>query len=185
MANLKDLIANITALLGAAVPGAVIVLRKYGTTEDDSQIITATTGAQGIGLAVEFADGATAPLPTGAATQTTLAQVLVALTPATHVGSSVLEASHVISIAPKSLRSAKVLNTSASPLYLMVFDATSLPVNGTAPSRTPIPVEAGDVNGDDWPGGTALATGCVVALSSTVATLTVAGAVGWFDAEVM
>ena len=42
----------------------------------------------------------------------------------------------------------------------------------------------GSIGIDEWQGGTALTTGCVLALSSTLATLTIAGAVGWFDAEV-
>lgn len=102
----------------------------------------------------------------------------------TRVGSAALEASHIISASACTLRSAKAYNSSGGTLYLQVFNAASLPANGTAPARTPIPVLAGDVNGDAWEGGTRLSTGCVLALSSTIATLTVAGAVGWFDAEV-
>jgi hypothetical protein len=107
------------------------------------------------------------------------------LSPGTHIGSSSLEKSHVISASPCALRSAKALNSSGSDMWLHVFDAASLPSNGTVPSRTPIPVSAGSVNGDTWAGGTLLATGCVLALSSTLSTLTlISTSDGWFDAEV-
>jgi hypothetical protein len=105
--------------------------------------------------------------------------------PASNLHSSALEASHVLSAAPCKVRSVKAINTGVTTAYLMLFDAAALPADGTAPSRCPIPIAAGDVNGDTWEGSTAFATGCVAALSSTVATLTVTGAVGWFDAEVL
>lgn len=120
------------------------------------------------------------------ATETTLAAAKAMLDAATHVGSSALEKSHVIKATPGTLRSVKALNTSGATLYLHVFDLTALPANGTAPDRTPIPIAAGDVNGDSWPGGTTMAVGCVAALSSTIATLTLAAtSCGWFDAEVL
>lgn len=123
---------------------------------------------------------ANSALPSGAATS-----ALQSAAPLTNIHSPALEASHVLSATPCKVRSVKAINTGAAPLYLMLFDAAALPANGTAPSRVPIPIAAGDVNGDTWEGSTAFATGCVAALSSTVATLTVAGAVGWFDAEVL
>ncbi len=83
------------------------------------------------------------------------------------------------------IRSAKALNNTATDLWLYVLDAAAVPIDGTVPSRIPIPVPAGSVNGDVWPGGTTLTTGCVLALSSTLATLTlVSTANGWFDAEI-
>lgn len=111
--------------------------------------------------------------------------LVMSQSPATFVGSSALEKSHVASATPCNLRSAKALNTSASTVYMMVFDSATLPANGTAPSRIPIPIASGDVNGDVWQGGTIMSTGCVVALSSTLSTLTlVATSCGWFDCEV-
>ncbi len=108
-----------------------------------------------------------------------------ALGPAAHVGSGALEKSHVASAVPCTLRSAKALNNSGSDLWLFVLDAAALPGDGATPSRIPIPVPSGQVNGDTWQGGTALATGCVLALSSTLATLTlVATTDGWFDVEI-
>lgn len=111
--------------------------------------------------------------------------LLVRDVPSTHVGSSALEKSHVVSAIPCRLRSAKALNNTGSDLWLYVLDATALPGDGATPSRIPIPVPAGEVNGDVWPGGTTLATGCVLALSSTLATLTIVSTSdGWFDAEI-
>jgi hypothetical protein len=120
-----------------------------------------------------------------AAAHAALASLLVRASPGTRVGSSALEQSHVVSGSACTLRSAKALNNTASDLWLYILDAATLPSNGAAPSRTPIPVPAGSVNGDTWAGGTSLATGCVLALSSTLATLTlVSTANGWFDAEI-
>jgi hypothetical protein len=107
--------------------------------------------------------------------------------PGTHVGSAALEKSHVISTAPCAVRYVKALNSGAGAAWLHVFDLAALPSNGTAPDRTPIPVAAGSVNGDTWGDrGTPFAVGCVVALSSTLDTLTlIAGSEAWFDAEVV
>lgn len=96
--------------------------------------------------------------------------------------------SMVVSTAPCVLRRATATNDSDAAMWLMVFDLAALPVNGTAPDRTPIPIAAGSINGDDWAaaGGTQFVNGCVVALSSTVATLTlIATDEGFFDSEIV
>ena len=147
-----------------------------GLTSDNSplapRLIKPSSGGEGGLLAVVATDSD--GNPTGASA------------PSTHVGSSALEKSHVISTAACRMRSVKAMNSGGADLWLHVFDAAALPSNGTAPDRTPIPVPAGDVNGDTWEGGTALASGCVAALSSTLATLTLVGSnVGWFDAEIV
>lgn len=97
------------------------------------------------------------------------------------------EKSHVFAANPAVLRYVKALNVGAGAAWIHVFDATSLPANGTAPDRVPIPVASASVNGDSWgPRGTRFENGCVAALSSTAATLTlVAGDEGWFEAEVV
>lgn len=78
----------------------------------------------------------------------------------------------IISDVPCKLRSIKAQNSTGADYWLMLFDATSLPADSTAWDRLPIPVAAGDVNGDAWEGGTVFANGCVAALSSTSDTLT-------------
>ncbi len=114
-----------------------------------------------------------------------LTSILARLSPGTHVGSSAREKSHIVSAAPCVLRSAKVGSNHTVDLWLMIFDAVSNPGNGTAPNRAAVLVEAGTSNGDKWEGGTTLAVGCFVALSSTSDTLTLVGSdVGWFDAEI-
>ncbi len=110
------------------------------------------------------------------------------VTPATttHVGSVAPEKSFVVSAVPCTLVQATVINNSGVDVWLHIFDLAALPIDGTAPDRTPIPVGAADVNGIEWTRGTVMAVGCVVALSSTLATLTlIAGDDGWFDAEVV
>ena len=102
-----------------------------------------------------------------------------------NVHSSAAENSHVVSGKPCRLVSAKVTNTGDTDLWLQVFDAKELPEEGTACDRTPVFVPAGLPNGDTWDGGTALAKGCVVALSEDRDTLTLpASDVGRFDVEV-
>jgi hypothetical protein len=130
--------------------------------------------------------------PSGAATsalQTTGNASLAKIsgeTAGTNVHSVALETNHVISAAACKVKSIKALNNSGANLWLHVFDAAALPANGTVPSRCPIPVLAGQVNGDSWPGSTGFTVGCVAALSSTLSTLTViVAADGWFDAEVV
>lgn len=148
------------------VKGVAVVLRNADDTHDVQQ------GDGAGGAKVSLSTASTAALAS-------------AINLSTFVGSSALEKSHVASAVPCNLRSAKALNTSVSTVYLMIFDSATLPANGTAPSRIPIPIASGDVNGDVWQGGTTLAAGCVVALSSTLSTLTlVATSCGWFDCEV-
>jgi len=104
----------------------------------------------------------------------------------TNIHSSALEKSHVISAVACRVRSIKTLNNTVGSLWLHVFDLAALPANGTAPSRCPVAVGAGSVASTTWEGTTSFATGCVAALSSTLATLTlVATADAWFDAEVV
>ncbi len=110
----------------------------------------------------------------------------VRLAVGTHVSSEALGKSLVVSDRPKVLLSAKALNSSGADAWLFILDATELPANGATPSRIPIPVPAGSVNGDVWQGGTVMANGVVLAMSSTLATLTlIAGDTAWFDAEVL
>lgn len=107
------------------------------------------------------------------------------LTPVFPVRSVALAASYVASAVPCVLRRATVTNTSGGTLYLHVFDATSLPSVGAVPLVSPVTVAAGTNNGNDWrPEGIAFALGCVLALSSTLDTLTIVGSdVGRFFVE--
>ncbi len=174
MISLETVVALLQAALPASAgPTQATLEQVLAKLSDDP----ATASAQAQVLA---------KLSNDPATDTTLAAAKALLDAAIHVGSSALEKSHVIKATPGTLRSVKALNTSGATLYLHVFDLTALPANGTAPDRTPIPIAAGDVNGDSWPGGTTMAIGCVAALSSTIATLTLAStSCGWFDAEVL
>lgn len=93
------------------------------------------------------------------------------------VASTAAEASKVVKASAGRLYSVSVSNANAATRYLMVFNATSLPGNGTVPVFTPIKVSTGDqgqaaffdINGKYF------STGIVVAMSSTQNTLTIAG----------
>ena len=74
-------------------------------------------------------------------------------------------------------------NTGGAIAYLMLFDATTLPADGTVPAlERAIPIgQAGEIVFGDV--GENFQTGLVAALSSTAGSLTlVATAVGWFQA---
>jgi hypothetical protein len=160
------------------------VLRQYLRQGVHSLIVLATDGGANDGKGVEVtgtSDGSINVTLVGGAVGGQTVKIAVG----THVGSSALEKRHIVSNAACTLRSAKAINSGMADLYLFVIDAAALPGDGATPSRIPIPVPAGSVNGDVWQGGTALSNGCVLALSSTLATLTlVASDVGWFDAEI-
>ena len=105
--------------------------------------------------------------------------------PHSGVSSSTAEKSHVILAAPGVLYRALATNTGVADAYLFILDATSLPADGAlpAPGTVPILVSAGTSNGDEVRSGLTMATGCVLALSSTVASLTLVGSnVGLFSA---
>ena len=126
------------------------------------------------------------------ASQETLASIATAIDalnvdsgPHTGVSSAAAEKSKVVLAAPGTLYRALVTNTGVADAYLFVLDATSLPANGALPAAgtVPILVAAGTSNGDEFPGGLTMATGCVLALSTTVASLTLIGSnVGLFSA---
>ena len=64
--------------------------------------------------------------------------------------------------------------------YLMLFDANTLPVNGMVPDWRGIIPPAGEMS-ESLPGGEfAFTTGCYGMISSSVDTLTVAGAEAYF-----
>jgi hypothetical protein len=109
------------------------------------------------------------------------------ITPGRNTHSAAYEKSLIVSTAPCVVRRATAVNKSVSAVWLFICDSATLPANGTVPTRTPIPVAAGSVNGDDWYGaGSRFANGCTLALSSTLATLTlIAGDDGWFDSEIV
>jgi hypothetical protein len=88
--------------------------------------------------------------------------------------------SRVIRAAPCTLLRAFITNTGAGTLYFMVFDATTLPSNGTTPRVRPVVLAAGAQASLDmsivqalgtW--GLTLNTGLVWAASTTAGTLTV------------
>lgn len=97
--------------------------------------------------------------------------------------SSAYEASHASSGA-KTVRSIYVSSKAAAAGFVFIFDAASLPANGTVPDFPPVPIPAGpafvSVPIDE---GRSHATGLVVAFSSTQATLTIGTADCWFEAH--
>lgn len=130
-----------------------------------------------------------AQLPSSLGEKAASASLSVVECTTTNSHSTSAEASHVASAAACRIYSASVTNLDSQDLWLMFFDGTSLPIDGTKSVRTPVLVPAnlpGNIptNGREWSRGSKFTTGCVVALSTTPDSLTVAGAVGLFDVEV-
>jgi hypothetical protein len=91
-----------------------------------------------------------------------------------------LEASSVSRTDAGKILFAYGYNTSASLLFFQLFNATSLPVDTTVPRLSGIPVPAsGTFSFSPRNDVIRFDTGIVWALSTTLATLTVATAVGW------
>lgn len=111
----------------------------------------------------------------------------------TAVSSTALEGSHVLKTSAGTLFTVTVwidAGAAKAVYYLQLFNATALPVDGTAVTfRAPIPID--HQNGsyeiltvDEGQGGIPFSTGMVAAVSTTAFTLTAAGAVAAFNASV-
>lgn len=94
------------------------------------------------------------------------------------------EASAVLASAAASIHELRVVldPTAVTLRYMMLFNATSLPVNGTSPAWRGLVPSSGEMS-ESWPDGLAFATGIVVALSETSDTLTIAPAEAYFHSQ--
>lgn len=81
----------------------------------------------------------------------------------------------VVKASPGLILSANMCKSgSGSPTYMMLFDAASLPSNGTVPRKAAVlTTTTGNVSMDFTPNGIYCSTGIVLAASSTQATLTI------------
>ncbi len=76
------------------------------------------------------------------------------------------------------------LNSSSSTVYIQLFDAKAVPINGTVPSTTPIIVPANsNFSLDLGHKGVMFSNGIVAVSSSTLATLTITSATAWLSAR--
>ena len=95
--------------------------------------------------------------------------------------SAALEDSAVVKAAGGTLYRLNIINTEAAVRYIMLFDATSLPANATAPLYRFTVASSGSLDidlsslrlGNEGSTGLSFSTGIVVANSTTAATLTV------------
>lgn len=95
--------------------------------------------------------------------------------------STALEASRIVKAGPCILYSITVVNTSASDLYLQLFDKTTVPADGVLVDSDIWIIPAGGLGGLEYESrGRSFHTGCVAVLSSTMSTKTIAGSVGLF-----
>lgn len=96
--------------------------------------------------------------------------------------SSALSASIVIAAVPAVLFDVTVANTSGADAFLLLFDAATLPSNGAIPKGYAA-IPAGWTGGITFDTGRGFAVGIVAAMSSTLGSLTVAGANFLFSAR--
>ena len=91
------------------------------------------------------------------------------------------EDSAIIATTTATLYMLRVLINTENDRYLMIFNNTSLPANGTAPDHRAFVPGLGEAMESLGPYGRKFSTGMVVALSSTRDTLTVTtGSEGFF-----
>lgn len=88
--------------------------------------------------------------------------------------SAAAEASAVVATQTGRLFSVIMNNADAEQRYLQVFDAIALPADGAIPMAV-VPVPSYATGSLDVSGGIPMATGIVVACSSTMQTLTISG----------
>ncbi len=103
---------------------------------------------------------------------------------------SALESSHVICASRCRLQSGYAVSTSASAAWLMVFDAASVPNDGSVTANTVkdcVPIPAGSFGSIKFEVGEAkqYANGVVAVLSSTNCATKTAIANGWFSFRVL
>ena len=141
MGKLVDFLALANAAFGRFT-GSPLVARSYA---NDDVLDVAKIGVNG-GLAVEFPAGATAPLPADAATEAKQTELNTYVAPGTWVPASCIPPgdSAVLSASPCVVRSVIASNRTGDTVYMMLFDAASVPADSTAP-RLPfivIPAES-------------------------------------------
>jgi hypothetical protein len=98
------------------------------------------------------------------------------------LSSNALAASMVIAAVPAVLFDVTVANTTAADAFLLLFDAVALPGNGAIP-KAYAAIPAGWTGSISYDTGRGFATGIVAAMSTTLGTLTVAGASFLFSAR--
>jgi len=96
----------------------------------------------------------------------------------TPYASTALEASAVVKASAGNLYGFVAANNNAALRYVMVFNLTALPANGTVPTIPGLPISAsgGVLPFDTGKFGNYFNTGIVIALSTTQFSLTLAGA---------
>ena len=101
--------------------------------------------------------------------------------------SAAFETNRVVKKTQGKLYGASIYNQNAAARFVLLFDATALPANGTAALATyPIAAAAagaGALGLYFGSVGRAFEQGIVIALSTSAGTLTVAGADMWCDAQ--
>lgn len=98
--------------------------------------------------------------------------------------STALENSRIVKAAPGAIRQITGFNNGPSDQYILVFNTTTIPANGSIPECTPILAPAGsNFNYDFNAPGRPLTVGICICNSSTLATKTIGAANCWFEVQ--
>jgi hypothetical protein len=189
MGTLADMIANTKSAMAARI-GSVLMLRKHGEAETSNEVVTAVQGPNG-GLTVEAATGASLVDVSTLATQTTAAAILAKIiaAPSTEAKQDTLNGyvvpgtwtpatgaapadSAVISNAACKVRSVIASNRTSATVYMMLFDASAVPDDATAP-RIPFVAIPGESTVQLALGGMACASGLCWSTTTTFGVKTI------------
>lgn len=104
--------------------------------------------------------------------------------PVTNYFSDSLRDKDVIAFAPCIVKEIRVTNASGATRYLLLFNTSAVPADGSAPSLIPIPILNGATVSITYPeGGRYLSTGLSWCSSTTQATKTLGGSDFWLEAD--
>ena len=97
--------------------------------------------------------------------------------------SNALENARIVKSGRTKLFGFSGTNTKASAQFILAFDATALPANGSVPKFVMTAAASSDFWVSWTPAWRNFSDGCVLCNSSTAATLTIGSADCWFDAQ--
>lgn len=100
-----------------------------------------------------------------------------------NVTSQTLEASHIVKGGAGTCFGLSGFNNGGAALFVQLFDAAAVPANGAVPGPVLNAPAGANFSIDFGTWGRAFNAGLVVCASTTVATLTLAGASCWFDVQ--
>lgn len=179
---------------GNGVAGTGVVRVAVASDNTAFSVNAVQSGTWNIGTVTTITNAVTVSQSTAANLNATVTGSGTAGTPAsgvvtvqgfnpTNADSTALEASRVIKASAGKLYTLMVFNSSTSAQYVLIFNSTTVPADGTAPTIMPIYVPPNSNASLDYGiNGRSFSTGIAVCNSSTSSTKTIGSANCWFSA---